>query len=452
MIRRLQLITALTGLSIAATTWVGHVNAQSTSAPERSGLQALRRQVERRFEPFPLIDGFALRPKTPMRGIRSIEVTGGTIAVDGSPVTGVELRNRIGDDADLVIQLSYLGTTERRALFAGASPAASGPAPFEPQPAPPLAERPDGTDRPDRAGRRDRRGRLTWPGDNRVNIGGSVSVGPDEVVEGDVVAVGGSAHVEGQVHGDVVAVGGSVDLGPHAIVDQDVAVIGGSLRRAEGSRVGGNIKEVGIGTFNGDWIAPRTWVSGWVNRGLGSTFALLSTVTRGAVLCLLAALVVLLAGASVDQISLRAAAEPLKAGAIGLLAQVLFLPLLVITILVLVVTIVGIPLLVLIPFVVLGLGVVGLVGFTAVAHRVGEHAGRRLGWTNPGSYLTTFAGVIVILFPVLLARLALLAGGTGVALLWHGLAAVGLLVEYLAWTVGFGAVALVRFGRKAAIG
>jgi hypothetical protein len=118
---------------------------------------------------------------------------------------------------------------------------------------------------------------------------------------------------------------------------------------------------------------------------------------------------------------------------------------------VLVVTIVGIPLLVLIPFIILGLGVVGLVGFTAVAQQLGAHIGRRLGWTNASSYLTAFAGVVTLLLPVLLARLALLAGGTGIALLWHGLAAVGLFVEYLAWTVGFGAVALVRFGKRPAI-
>jgi len=62
------------------------------------------------------------------------------------------------------------------------------------------------------------------------------------------------------------------------------------------------------------------------------------------------------------RISARAAAQPLKAGAIGLLAQLLFLPLLIVTIVLLVVTIIGIPLLVLIPFVLLGLVAVPLLG------------------------------------------------------------------------------------------
>ena len=434
--------SALTAAVLAAATvWSGDLVAQTASSPASGGLDALRRQVERRFDPLPLREGVNLRPKVPMRGVRSIEVSGGTIAVDGSPVTGAELRERIGDDADVVIQLSYLDADARRALFGGPPDATRPPAD---QPAIEMPSPPPTPDLPPRSRTPGRRNRS----DPRVNIGGSVRVGADEVIDGDVVAVGGSAYIEGTVQGDVVAVGGSVDLGPRAVVEEDVAVIGGSLHRAQGSRIGGNIKEVGLGSFQGDWIEPRAWFRGWTDGVMGSTFAFVSTITRAAVLCLLAGLVVLLAGGYVDRISSRASMEPVKAGIIGFLAQLLFLPLLIITILVLVVTIVGIPLLVLIPFIVLGLGVVALVGFTSVAHQLGIHVGRRLGWANPSVYLTTFAGVVAILLPVLLARLALLAGGTGVTLLWHGLALTGFLIEYLAWTVGFGAVALVRFGRK----
>ena len=101
-------------------------------------------------------------------------------------------------------------------------------------------------------------------------------------------------------------------------------------------------------------------------------FALMSTLARVALLCVLASLVVLVAHDHVDRVGARAIAEPVKAGVIGLLAQLLFLPLLVITILVLVVTIIGIPLLVLIPFALLALAVFGLVGFTAIAVNLGR--------------------------------------------------------------------------------
>jgi len=43
-----------------------------------------------------------------------------------------------------------------------------------------------------------------------------VQVSADEVIAGDVVAIGGGAKVDGQVRGEVVAIGGGVDLGPQA--------------------------------------------------------------------------------------------------------------------------------------------------------------------------------------------------------------------------------------------
>ena len=70
--------------------------------------EGLKRAVERRFDVLPLRDGLALHPKVPIAGVRSIEVTGGTIAIDGQPTTGAELRTKLGAEADQVLQLSYL--------------------------------------------------------------------------------------------------------------------------------------------------------------------------------------------------------------------------------------------------------------------------------------------------------------------------------------------------------
>src|SRR5205085_7886332 len=82
--------------------------------------------------------------------------------------------------------------------------------------------------------------------DDRVHVGGSVRVGKDEVIDGDVVAVGGSATVDGTVRGDVVAIGGSVNLGPTADVESDVVAVGGAVHRDPTARIGGRVQEVGI--------------------------------------------------------------------------------------------------------------------------------------------------------------------------------------------------------------
>ena len=376
----------------------------------------------------PLTNGIALRPKAAIPGVRLVELTGETIAVDGTPVTGAELRTKLGASADLVLRLSYLDPAERQALVGSQSVPESPAAPEAPR----VPIEPDASSRsgiPPRASGRD-----------SVRIGGSVTVAEGEVVNGDAVAIGGSAHVSGEVRGDVVAIGGDVDLGPQAIVSGDVVVVGGRLHRDPAARVGGGVNEIGWGSARFVRTLPSPW-------SFLAPFALLTQVMRVVVLCLLTVLVVLLGGRYVERVSLRAVAEPLKAGAVGLLAQILFLPLLIITTVLLVVTIVGIPFLLLIPFVLLALVVVALVGFTAVVLHVGQWVVTRLSWTA-GPYLTTMIGVLVLLTPLLLARVAAL-GGILMAPVALALALAGGIIEYLAWTIGFGAVALTRFSKTA---
>jgi hypothetical protein len=285
----------------------------------------------------------------------------------------------------------------------------------------------------------------------RVHIGGSVTVDADEAIDGDVVAIGGSARILGEVRGDVVAIGGHVELGPNAVVRKDVTVVGGTLRRDPAARVDGEIHEIGMGALgiSGWRWAPPSLATLWWGPTLGAAFALLATAVRVAVLCLLAALVILVGREYVERVSAHAAAQPFKAGAIGFLAQALFFPILISTIVLLVVTIVGIPLLLLLPFALLGLGAIGLIGFTAVGYHLGRLLGARLGWVNVGPYASTMTGILLLVSPLLLARLVGLGGGP-LSPMRFALGLIGILVEYLAWTIGFGAVALVRFGKSSA--
>jgi len=191
-------------------------------------------------------------------------------------------------------------------------------------------------------------------------------------------------------------------------------------------------------------VAPRLFGYGGSAMGV---FALFSTITRFVILCVLATLVVLIAHGPVERISARAAAEPVKAGVIGVLAQLMILPLVIVTIVLLVITIVGIPLLALVPFALLALCVVFLVGFTAVAYNVGHIVRARMGWTSLSPYATAIVGVLVVMTPALLARILGL-GGAVMFPMTVLLLMLAVLVEYLAWTVGFGAAALVRFDRR----
>ncbi len=382
-----------------------------------AGQDDLRSRIEARYDVLATRDAVSLRPRGDAGGIRWIEVTDDAITIDGAPVTGAELRSALGDDADLVLRLSYLDPAKRQALFDVSTP----------------------------AGTRRRIG-------GRLEVGDSVTVDADEIVSRDVVAIGGSARILGEVRGTVVAVGGDVELGPSAAVNRDVVVIGGTLRRDPGARVGGEIHEIGWrGISIGDWGGRRAFGGGWWWPGpaLGAVVAFVSTISRLTILSLFALLVVLLARDYVEHVGSRAAAEPVKAGAVGVLSQLLFLPLLLLTIVMLVITIIGIPLLALIPFLLLGLVVVALVGFTAVVQRIGRLVSTRFGW-QVGPYAMTLVGIVVVLSPVLLARLAGLAGGVMFPMTF-GLGIIGAVVEYVVWTVGFGAVAIAWFaGRRSA--
>ena len=402
--------------------------------------EALRRTVERTFDVLPLRDGIALHPKRPMNGIRSVEITGGTIAIDGQPATGAELRQTLGADADQVLQLSYLGDAARRALFAPAAPA-SPAAPAAPDVSPTPPELPTPPRRPGRPSFDRRHG-------DRVRIGGDITVAHDEVIDGDVVSVGGSVRVDGDVQGDVVSVGGYVTLGPDSVIEKNVTVVGGRLIREAGAEVRGKAQEVRVpGLEFGSWTWRRNPVGSWWSSMLGSAFAFVGTLARVAVLCLLAMLVVLFGRGYMERAGQVAVTSSLKAGAVGFFAQLLFLPLLVITIVVLVMTIVGIPLLLLLPFAVLALAVIGLVGFTGVAYQVGGIAVGRFGGPEHNPYAVTAAGVLLLMLPVLLSRVASLGGGVLFPLAMV-LGIAGVLVEYVAWTVGFGAMALTRFRRR----
>jgi hypothetical protein len=424
------------------------LSAQGMGSP--GSTDEVRRQIARRFDVLPITNGILLTPKTPISGVRSIELTGGTISIDGAPVTGAELLSRLGADGDAVLKLSYLDPATQRAFAAAGGRAAPPESPASPQ-SPPSPRAPDfspgsgSSSSPGPRGRTPLFGgpRVRLRGDDRVVIGPrGVTVAEGEVVYGNAVAVGGHLLVLGEVQGDAVSIGGGVELGPRAIVGRNVVTIGGELQRDPGAQIGGEVQDVGWGGGQFDDWWRRAW-SGVAPAGpiFSATFALCVTMARVALICLLSGLILLLGREYVERISARAAAEPLKAGLIGLFSQILFLPLLIAATIVLVVTIIGIPLLLLMPFLILGFCVVALIGFTGVAHHVGRLFAAKAGWTL-GPYAATLVGILAIVSPLLLARFAALLLPTT-----FGFGLIGLLVEYLAWTVGFGAVALTRFSK-----
>lgn len=411
--------------------------AQDTTAQDQSqSLRALREQVETRYRVLSAQDGVALIPLYDT-DVGLIELSGGEIAVDGRPVTGGELRDALGEDADAILRLSYLDTPTQRTLFGigEVPPAADTTAMADTTGAAGLDE----TDEPEDAEARERG---SAQGD-RVRVGGSVRIGVDEFIDGDVVAVGGAARVDGRVSGDVTAIGGSVHLGPEAEIDGDVTAVGGQVHKSPGTIVRGSIEETPIGM--GDLrIAPHVRVMDSPFEGVGG---FVGTVSWILFLGLISCLVYLLARRPIERMEYRAVTSTWKSAAVGLAAQILFLPALVVTIVVLSISIIGIPLLLGIPFVLLAIVIGVLVGFVAVAKALGQAAESRFGWRHANPYIALLVGIGLIMAVSFFGSALGIAGGP-LQVFAMILGIVGFVLQYIAWTMGLGVLLLTRFGTR----
>ncbi len=412
----------------------GVAGAQATAVP--AGVKAA---VLEHYRVLLVRDGVVLTPRS--GPARAIEITKGAIAIDGTPVTGRELQDRLGGDADLVAQLSFMTPEALREAFGEpgpAAPAAQAP-PASPEPAPPAATgespAPPAPAEPPARPEPPRR-----KSSAKVHFGGDIEVAEDEVVTDPVVAIGGDVNVLGRVEDDVVAVGGSVHLGPKAEVTGSVTAVGGRVEQERGAEVAGQVQEVGIAGpihFGRShwWAMGHDVFSGW--------FRLFGTILRIALVLLLALVIAIALEHPVGRIARRAGEEPWTCGFVGLAAQVFFVPVLVVTVVVLAISIIGIPLLILVPFALIALLFGVLMGFAGVARRVGIWA---VG-PNRGALVPSAVGVVLIAAGTFLARLLWLLPGP-IAPIAIVVSILGLFVEYLAWTVGLGAMLLTRFGTR----
>lgn len=382
-------------------------------------------QLRARYDVVALQRGVALVPRDTGSPVRMIQVVEGVVTADGETLTGQQLRERLGADADLVLQVTYLTQQQQREL--------AGAAPVPPEVASPAAQAPQTVERTEVRG-------------DRIQVfGGDITIERNERLDGDAVAIGGSVTVDGEVTGDAVSIGGTLTLGPDAVVQGDAVSVGGTLNRAPGARVDGDVTEVGRGRGfrRGAWF-PAMFGDFWSRAG-----SLAATALRLTVLALVAVVIVAFGRNAVERIAARTAATPLRSGLIGLVAEILFFPVMILTVVVLAVSIIGIPLLFLVPFAVLLVMLVALIGFVGLAYHVGRWIVRRFGWSEPAAYGAVAVGVVAIGGLTLLAKLAALGGGF---LVGGPLTGLGYLVEYVAWTIGFGAAILYWYESQTRFG
>lgn len=150
-----------------------------------------------------------------------------------------------------------------------------------------------------------------------VVLDGTFSVASGGALSGPLVVLGGAAHVDGRVDGDVVAISGALRLGPEARITGDLAAAG-TLERAPGAAVTGTVT-----------VGPAV-VHGWAERVRSGPIERRGMLARALGFALSVALFARFAPRAARRLEEAVLRHALPAVALGTLASVVAIVLLVV--------------------------------------------------------------------------------------------------------------------------
>jgi len=272
-----------------------------------------------------------------------------------------------------------------------------------------------------------------------IKIGEPITVAEGEVVDGDLVSIGGAITVAGTVSGDVAVIGAPLHVKSTGIVRGDVITVGGTLQRDPGSQIRG--QRVGALPFNFNFFRPHVFVVRPFTRFMGYGLPMIALVIMSLFLVALAAF---FAPQNVTRIQETIEQAPLKSLLLGFAANIVFMPLFVL----LCVTIIGIP----VAFIIQPIAyfVASILGFAGVSLFVGTKIHRGSNLTLPTPMAKIIVGALAIELILILAWFLTLGGSVLLPLFWL-FQLIGWIIIALASMAGLGAAAWTRFGRRSAI-
>jgi hypothetical protein len=226
---------------------------------------------------------------------------------------------------------------------------------------------------------------LRVKGSDVVQVGKKITIGPDELVNGDVVCIFGDIVVEGKVMGDVAAICGSVDLGSGAIVNGEVVSIFGEVNREDGSTVRGETAVIGRHHHNGLNFPIGPFGEGMFGAGAKVVLFIITVLLMLIVFCFIAQRMV---GAAA-----YAGGSFLKSFGVGLLVLFAGTVLVAVLAIILAITIVGIPIAVLLVLSFVGLFVLG---YFVSALALGSFIARKCNMERESVYVRGFLGVFLL--------------------------------------------------------
>jgi hypothetical protein len=168
----------------------------------------------------------------------------------------------------------------------------------------------------------------------------------------------------------------------------------------------------------------------------------MGSVTMLVLMGLLVCVVMAVARRPLERVERLLASQPGPSAVAGILSFIFFWPLLFAVTILLIITIVGCLLIALYPFLFLWIALLFLLGYTAVAYRLGRWLEVRFNRRFGGPYATAIVGLLAIQGWLVLGNLLDLLPGPFGSMVWL----FGAVLVWAALIVGIGAVILARFG------
>jgi hypothetical protein len=256
-----------------------------------------------------------------------------------------------------------------------------------------------------------------------------------------IVVVGGSATIDGRAEQDVVVIGGTLRAGPTAVIGGDAVAVGGDAIIDPSAQIAGDIERTTISWPRADfgWGGmPDGW---WAVVGFGSM------VLRLGIILFVSLFIVWLAPGWIERAGSRLSGAGGTSLVLGIVTQLLFVPALIIVAIAMAITIVGIPLLLLLPFVVAGMGLLWVAGFAAVAVRIGARLRGQGRGPSQSPTLDLLTGFFATTIVTVAAHVVALGPSWMGPMAWM-VGMVGFAVEYVVWTLGLGAALTAWMGGR----
>jgi hypothetical protein len=266
-----------------------------------------------------------------------------------------------------------------------------------------------------------------------VQVGRRIAVGPHELVNGDVVAIGSNISIEGKVMGDVAAILGNVRLASTAIVNGEVVSILGEVDRKDGAIVRGETAVIGSYHHNGLVFPLGPFGTGIFGAG--------AKVVTFIITILLMLIVLYFISQRMTVAGKTAAGSFLKSFGVGLLVLFAGTVLIAVLAIILAITIVGIPVAVLL---VLSYAALFALGYFVSALALGAFVSRKFNLESDSVYIHGIIGLFLLSIIGIIASFMFfnpLFGPIRVTLV-----AVGALIKFVALVTGVGAFIVSKGG------